>query len=65
VHEANIGSIFGIGFPTWTGGALQFIYAQGVAQFARRCDELALAHGAGFKLKPTVIDCLLEHQPKW
>jgi 3-hydroxyacyl-CoA dehydrogenase/enoyl-CoA hydratase/3-hydroxybutyryl-CoA epimerase len=65
VHEANIGSIFGIGFPTWTGGALQFIYAQGVAQFARRCDELALAHGAGFKLEPIVIDCLLEHQPKW
>ena len=24
VHDANIGSIFGIGFPAWTGGALQF-----------------------------------------
>src|SRR6185436_20004487 len=25
VHDANIGSIFGIGFPAWTGGALQFV----------------------------------------
>ena len=25
VAEANIGSIFGIGFPAWTGGAMQFI----------------------------------------
>ena len=23
--EANIGSIFGIGFPAWTGGVLQYI----------------------------------------
>ncbi|MEY2736699.1 MAG: hypothetical protein RLZ58_2108, partial [Pseudomonadota bacterium] len=30
VHDANIGSIFGIGFPAWTGGAMQFIYSQGV-----------------------------------
>ena len=65
VHEANIGSIFGIGFPAWTGGALQFIYRQGVAQFAHRCDELAQAHGAGFKLEPAVIDCLQFHQPRW
>ena len=65
VHEANIGSIFGIGFPAWTGGALQFIYRQGVAQFAHLCDELAQAHGAGFKLEPAVIDCLQFHQPRW
>ena len=30
VHDANIGSIFGIGFPAWTGGALQFIYGMGL-----------------------------------
>jgi 3-hydroxyacyl-CoA dehydrogenase/enoyl-CoA hydratase/3-hydroxybutyryl-CoA epimerase len=28
VHDGNIGSIFGIGFPAWTGGALQFIYGR-------------------------------------
>ena len=25
VADANIGSIFGIGFPGWTGGVLQYI----------------------------------------
>ena len=41
VHDANIGSIFGIGFPAWTGGALQFIYGMGVDAFAARAAELA------------------------
>jgi 3-hydroxyacyl-CoA dehydrogenase/enoyl-CoA hydratase/3-hydroxybutyryl-CoA epimerase len=41
VHDGNIGSIFGIGFPAWTGGALQFIYSQGVDAFAQRAAELA------------------------
>lgn len=38
LHDANIGSIVGIGFPAWTGGALQFIDSEGVAKFrgARR-----------------------------
>ncbi len=49
-HDANIGSIFGIGFPAWTGGALQFIYGQGIEAFEKRCGELAARHGAGFDL---------------
>ncbi len=63
VHDANIGSIFGIGFPAWTGGAMQFIYSQGVDTFARRCAELAARHGKGFALTPEVIDTVRRHQP--
>ncbi|MFN3736351.1 3-hydroxyacyl-CoA dehydrogenase NAD-binding domain-containing protein [Hydrogenophaga sp.] len=63
VHDGNIGSIFGIGFPAWTGGALQFIYGQGIDAFERRCAELASAHGQGFALTPAVIDALRQHQP--
>ena len=48
VHDANIGSIFGIGFPAWTGGALQFINSVGVAKFVARADELAKQHGERF-----------------
>jgi 3-hydroxyacyl-CoA dehydrogenase/enoyl-CoA hydratase/3-hydroxybutyryl-CoA epimerase len=50
VHDANIGSIFGIGFPAWTGGAMQFIYGMGIEAFEQRCAELAAAHGTGFEL---------------
>jgi len=45
VADANIGSIFGIGFPAWAGGALQFINAVGVAKFAARADALAAKFG--------------------
>ncbi len=45
VADANIGSIFGIGFPAWAGGALQFINAAGVAKFAARADALAARYG--------------------
>ncbi|ABE44930.1 3-hydroxyacyl-CoA dehydrogenase NAD-binding domain-containing protein [Polaromonas sp. JS666] len=63
VAEANIGSIFGIGFPAWTGGTLQFIYGMGLDDFIRRCDELAAKFGPGFMLTNTVRSALRKHQP--
>jgi 3-hydroxyacyl-CoA dehydrogenase/enoyl-CoA hydratase/3-hydroxybutyryl-CoA epimerase len=47
-HDGNIGSIYGIGFPAWTGGALQFINSVGPAKFVARADELAKKHGERF-----------------
>jgi 3-hydroxyacyl-CoA dehydrogenase/enoyl-CoA hydratase/3-hydroxybutyryl-CoA epimerase len=47
-HDANIGSIYGIGFPAWTGGAAQYINSVGVAKFVERADELAKKFGARF-----------------
>ena len=65
VHDANIGSIFGIGFPAWTGGALQFIYAMGVDAFVARSRALAALHGTGFALDGNVTSSLIKHQPVW
>jgi 3-hydroxyacyl-CoA dehydrogenase/enoyl-CoA hydratase/3-hydroxybutyryl-CoA epimerase len=50
IPEANIGSIFGIGFPPWTGGVLQYVngYAGGPAGFVARARELAAAYGERF-----------------
>ncbi|HMN22521.1 MAG TPA: 3-hydroxyacyl-CoA dehydrogenase NAD-binding domain-containing protein [Ottowia sp.] len=64
-HDANIGSIFGIGFPAWTGGALQFIYGQGIEAFERRCAELAAAHGAGFALDEAARAAIRKFEPRW
>ena len=47
-HDANIGSIFGIGFPAWTGGALQYVNHIGVRKFVERADELATKYGERF-----------------
>ena len=56
VPEANIGSIFGIGFPPWTGGVLQYISGyvspdgtvSGPAGFVARARELAAEYGDRF-----------------
>jgi 3-hydroxyacyl-CoA dehydrogenase/enoyl-CoA hydratase/3-hydroxybutyryl-CoA epimerase len=65
VHDANIGSIFGIGFPVWTGGAMQFIYGTGIEVFEARCAELEAQFGDGFALSPAVKETLRAHQPKY
>jgi len=52
VADANIGSIFGWGFPAFKGGALQFINDYGLAAFTARADALAAAHGARFTPSP-------------
>ncbi len=65
VHDANIGSIFGIGFPAWTGGAMQFIYGMGIDAFVARAAELAAKHGEGFALTDAVKDSIRRHEPRW
>ncbi|WP_416399150.1 3-hydroxyacyl-CoA dehydrogenase NAD-binding domain-containing protein [Allohahella sp. A8] len=49
VADANIGSIFGIGFAPWTGGALQFINQTGLTAFVARSLELMAASGERFE----------------
>jgi 3-hydroxyacyl-CoA dehydrogenase/enoyl-CoA hydratase/3-hydroxybutyryl-CoA epimerase len=65
VHDANIGSIFGIGFPAWTGGAMQFIYGTGIDAFLARAETLAAKYGPGFVLTSKVKDAIRQHQPAW
>ncbi len=53
--EANIGSIFGIGYPALTGGAAQFIdgyegpAGTGLTAFVARAQELAATYGERFR----------------
>ncbi|MFG1813308.1 3-hydroxyacyl-CoA dehydrogenase NAD-binding domain-containing protein [Kribbella sp. NPDC049174] len=49
VADANIGSIFGIGFPPLHGGALQYINAFGLPAFVTRSRELAASYGPRFE----------------
>ena len=65
VHDANIGSIFGIGFPAWTGGAMQFIYGMGIDAFLRRADELARKFGTGFVVADAVQQSIRKHRPSY
>ena len=48
VADGNLGSVLGIGFPAWTGGALRFVDHVGVAPFLARAEALAARHGERF-----------------
>lgn len=56
VRDANIGSIFGIGYPPWTGGILQFINQYGLRDFVLRAQELASKYGDRFEPPQLLID---------
>jgi 3-hydroxyacyl-CoA dehydrogenase/enoyl-CoA hydratase/3-hydroxybutyryl-CoA epimerase len=48
VADANIGSLFGWGFPAYTGGTLQFINGYGIRAFVERAQALAAKYGERF-----------------
>ncbi|HTK68154.1 MAG TPA: 3-hydroxyacyl-CoA dehydrogenase NAD-binding domain-containing protein [Pseudonocardia sp.] len=58
IPDANIGSIFGIGFPPWTGGVLQYIdgYPGGKAGFVAKADKLAAKYGERFAVPQSLRD---------
>ena len=56
VGDANLGSIFGIGFPGWTGGVLQFINHVGPAAFVARARQLAERYGRRFEPPQRLIE---------
>ncbi|GAB2960035.1 3-hydroxyacyl-CoA dehydrogenase NAD-binding domain-containing protein [Amycolatopsis acidiphila] len=50
IPDANVGSILGIGFPSWTGGVIQYVnqYEGGLPGFVARARELAARYGERF-----------------
>lgn len=71
VADANIGSIFGIGFPAWTGGVLQYVNGYqypahhpqsaadgqvGPAAFVARARELAEKYGERFEPPASLVE---------
>ncbi|MES2039066.1 MAG: 3-hydroxyacyl-CoA dehydrogenase NAD-binding domain-containing protein [Pseudomonadota bacterium] len=55
-RDANIGSIFGIGFPAWTGGAVQYVNHVGTQRFAERAAELQASYGERFALPANYLE---------
>lgn len=54
--DGDLGSVFGWGFPAWTGGALRYIETEGVEQFVANARELARRHGSRFEPTPGLDD---------
>jgi 3-hydroxyacyl-CoA dehydrogenase / enoyl-CoA hydratase / 3-hydroxybutyryl-CoA epimerase len=47
--DADIGSIFGWGFPPWTGGTASYIDTVGMANFIAECDRMADTFGEHYR----------------
>lgn len=62
VIDANIGSIFGIGFAPWTGGAIQFLNQYGLDQAVQRANELEAKYGERFKAPQRLVESVSSGQ---
>lgn len=56
VADANIGSIFGWGFPAFKGGTLQFINDYGIPGFVEKTRELEKRFGKRFALPELLVE---------
>jgi 3-hydroxyacyl-CoA dehydrogenase/enoyl-CoA hydratase/3-hydroxybutyryl-CoA epimerase len=57
-RDANVGSIFGWGFPLHTGGTLQLIEGCGRNAFIARAAELHARYGERFRVPPDLAELL-------
>ena len=48
-EDGDIGSVFGIGFPPYTGGPFSYIDTIGIEKFVDECEALASEYGERFK----------------
>lgn len=55
-RDADVGSILGIGFPAWTGGAMQFLRQYGMARAVERVQALAAKHGERFAPPASLLE---------
>ena len=62
--EADIGSIFAIGFPAHTGGALQFVHGKGRDAFIARAADLSDRYGERFHVPEGGIAKLFDDSKK-
>lgn len=56
IRDANIGSILGIGFAPWTGGAIQYVNQYGIKEFAVRALELKDRYAERFMPPPILLE---------
>ena len=47
-QDADLGAVYGWGFPAWTGGTLSYIDTIGLETFVREADRLTQQYGPRF-----------------
>lgn len=47
-EDADLGAVYGWGFPTWTGGTISYIDTIGIENFVKEADRMAQLYGPRF-----------------
>jgi 3-hydroxyacyl-CoA dehydrogenase/enoyl-CoA hydratase/3-hydroxybutyryl-CoA epimerase len=55
-RDGDLGAIYGIGYPPFRGGPLNYIDSFGAAEVVRTLEALALAYGARFTPAPSLVE---------
>jgi 3-hydroxyacyl-CoA dehydrogenase/enoyl-CoA hydratase/3-hydroxybutyryl-CoA epimerase len=63
VRDANIGSIFGIGFAPWSGGAIQYVNQYGVREYYNRAKQLCEQYGERFTPPKILVEQAEKDEP--
>ncbi len=61
IAAANLGSVYGWGFPSFKGGVIQYVQDYGSEKFEARCKELMEMYGQRFRL-PNKFRAVLERE---
>ena len=62
-EDADLGAIYGWGFPAWTGGPISYIDTVGIAAFVREADRLAQRYGPRFAPSAWLRDRAVRNEP--
>lgn len=61
-EDADLGAVYGWGFPAWTGGTISYIDTIGIQAFVAEADRLAQAYGTRFAPSPWLRDRAARNQ---
>jgi len=59
---ANLGSIYGWGFPAFKGGVIQYVHDMGIETFTKTCKALEKKHGQRFQI-PGKMKKIMQRDP--
>ena len=62
-QDADLGAVYGWGFPAWTGGTISYIDTVGIAAFVREADRLAQQYGPRFAPSAWLRDKAARNEP--
>jgi len=61
--DADVGSVLGIGYPSWTGGVISYIETIGLQAFVDEADRMREAYGERYRPSPWLLERARAHVP--